>query len=161
MQAEADATIRSFRPEDAEAFRLLNEAWITAAFKLEPSDFKVLGDPMGAIIVPGGDILVAERDGKVVGTVALQLGREPGELELAKMTVHQSQRGTGLGRRLMDAAIARARQMGAKRLYLESNTGLTPAITLYYAVGFVRLPEGGTPSPYARADIRMTLELAD
>jgi len=154
-----DITIRRFEPSDAEAFRALNEAWITTFFKLEDSDRKVLNHPQSAIIDKGGDILMAVRGEEAVGTVALQ--RMDGEtLELAKMTVSATLRGSGLGRQLMDAAIARAREMGARRVYLESNTSLAPAIGLYYAVGFKRLGDDeGTPSPYARCDIRMELAL--
>lgn len=160
MSQTTDITIRLFQPDDAEAFRTLNEAWITRFFALEDSDRKVLGDPQGAIIDKGGQILMAIAGHQAVGAVALQRV-DAATLELAKMTVSETLRGTGLGRRLMDAAIAQARVMQAKTLYLESNTSLKPAISLYEAVGFrVLAEEEGGASPYARCNIRMELVLA-
>ncbi len=159
MSQTPDIKIRLFQPDDGEAFRTLNEAWITRLFALEDSDRKVLGDPQGMIIARGGQILMAIAGDEAVGAVALQRVDET-TLELAKMTVSEALRGTGLGRRLMEAAIAQAREMRAQKLYLESNTSLKPAISLYQAVGFRTLVPGeGGASPYARCDIRMELSL--
>jgi hypothetical protein len=50
--------------------------------------------------------------------------------------------------------------MGAKLLYLETNSSLTPAITLYESLGFRHVPaELVVPSPYARADVFMKMSL--
>ncbi|HEX6389902.1 MAG TPA: GNAT family N-acetyltransferase [Solirubrobacteraceae bacterium] len=51
--------------------------------------------------------------------------------------VEEDARGTGLGRALMDAAIARARERGARRMELDTNDGNAPAIALYESLGFV------------------------
>ena len=50
-----------------------------------------------------------------------------------------------------------ARQAQAKRLYLETNSGLAPAIALYESVGFIHLP--ARPTPDARADVFMEKRL--
>jgi ribosomal protein S18 acetylase RimI-like enzyme len=58
----------------------------------------------------------------------------------------------------MAAAVERAKADGAPRLYLETNSGLAPALALYRSFGFLKItPE--TPSPYARADVIMELLL--
>ena len=44
---------------DAEAFRVLNERWITTFFTLEDEDRRLLGDPVGLVVEPGGAVLVA------------------------------------------------------------------------------------------------------
>ncbi len=154
--------IRAFRvndPGDAEAFWSLNAAWITTEFTLEDEDRKVLGDPKGVILDQGGDILLAVEGEHRLGCVALMWHGDE-TLEVAKMTVHESQRGTGLGRRLLAAAIERAAEMGAVQVYLESGRKLTPAISLYRSMGFRELGDDeGEPSPYARCDIRMMLDL--
>jgi ribosomal protein S18 acetylase RimI-like enzyme len=72
------------------------------------------------------------------------------------MTVAESQRGTGLGRRLMEAAVDFARERRATRLYLETNSSLAPALALYRAYGFEDLPDEHRPkTDYARADVFM------
>jgi ribosomal protein S18 acetylase RimI-like enzyme len=60
----------------------------------------------------------------------------------------------------MDAAIAFARERGARRLVIVSNTRLAPAIRLYEKHGFVRVPME-RDDRYARADIRLDLELEE
>lgn len=149
---------RTFRPGDEEAFRRLNEEWIRKDFSLEAEDEEVLGDPRQHILAPGGQIFIAEDDGAVVGCCAL-LALTPGEYELAKMTVVESARGRGVGRRLLAFAISVARQMGARRLYLESNRKAEAAVRLYQQLGFRNLPGPEHPSKYARADVFMELRL--
>lgn len=157
----AEVTFRSFQPSDAEAFRVLNEAWITREFVLEDEDRRVLGDPQGVFVDTGGDVLMAVAGDRPVGCVAL-LWHDAQTLEVCKMTVAETHRGTGLGRALLEAAIARCRALGAAHIYLESGRKLTPAISLYRSLGFRELAGGeGHPSPYARCDIRMMLDLAD
>lgn len=144
-----------FEPRHAAAFRALNEAWITTLFALEPKDIEVLGDPQTHIIAKGGQIFMAEEAGACVGCCAL-IAMPDGGLELAKMTVTESQRGAGLGRRLMEAAIAHAEAKKATRLYLETNSALAPALALYRAYGFEDLPDERRPNTdYARADVFM------
>ncbi len=48
--------------------------------------------------------------------------------------------------------IADARQMNARRLYIETNTTLKNAIHLYESVGFRHLPPGEGQSHFARGD---------
>jgi GNAT superfamily N-acetyltransferase len=142
-----------FEPRHADAWRDLNTAWISKAFKLEDKDIEVLNDPVGKILDKGGHILVAETDdGEAIGCVGL-LALSDGGFEVAKMTVSEAARGTGLGRLLMQACIDKATALGAPRLYLETNSGLAPALALYRAMGFIDLPAGDTP--YARCDVWM------
>jgi ribosomal protein S18 acetylase RimI-like enzyme len=76
------------------------------------------------------------------------------------MSVTESCRRNGIGRQLLQRVIAEARAMGAYRLYLETNSKLTPAIRLYESLGFCHLPpERIVPSAYARADVYMELYL--
>jgi GNAT superfamily N-acetyltransferase len=83
------------------------------------------------------------------------------EFEVAKMAVEPSYQRAGIGRRLLHAAIEEGRGTGAKRLYLETNHALTPAIRLYESMGFKHIdPNRIIPSPYARADVYMELILA-
>ena len=154
-------TVRPYIRTDAEAFRDLNLAWVTAFFRVEPKDEATLSDPEGIILRPGGQIFMADFAGKTVGCIAL-LPMPDLSYEVAKMAVAPDAQGQGIGRRLMAAAIGWARERGAKRLYLESNARLTPALKLYESVGFRHLPPERRPvSPYSRADVFMEMLLED
>jgi putative acetyltransferase len=144
--------IVEFEPAHAEAFRTLNEAWIAKYFVLEPKDREVLEDPQGKILAKGGRILMALQDGEAVGCVAL-LKMADGGYEVAKMTVSEGARGTGLGRLLMQRCIDAGAEDGVPRLYLETNSSLAPALGLYRAMGFEHLAPAATE--YVRADVFM------
>ena len=156
-----ELTIREFAAGDEAAFRKLNEEWIVRHFALEHKDRISLADPQGTILDRGGRIFLAVRDGQPVGCCAL-LAMAPGEFEVAKMAVTESLQGAGIGRHLLQRTIAEARASGARRLYLETNRKLAPAIRLYESMGFRHLPpERIVPSPYARADVYMELYLEE
>ena len=145
--------IVAYRPEHRDAWRTLNEDWLAeGGFAIEGKDRKVLSDPEGQILTPGGRIFFVEQAGQAVGCCAL-MAMDDGGFEVAKMTIAQSARGQGLSRRLLDACEAAARAAGAHRLYLETSSTLGPALALYDSFGFVRLPPRDTP--YVRADVFM------
>jgi len=148
--------IVEFEPRWGEAFRTLNEAWIAKHFTLERKDREVLEDPQGEIVDKGGRIFIAVEGGQPVGCVAL-IRMADGGYEVAKMTVAESMRGTGLGRKLMARCIEAGRADGAPRLYLETNSSLAPALALYRATGFRELDPAETE--YARCDVWMELPL--
>lgn len=148
--------LRLFRYTDADAFRELNEAWIEKYFGLEDADNEVLGDPVGCIIQPGGQIIVATLGERVVGCCALK-PMEPGVFEVAKMAVAEDLWGHGIGRKVLARTIAEGKTMGATKLYLETNNRLGNAIHLYQSLGFKHLAP--KHSPYARANVFMELPL--
>ncbi|MHB9849046.1 GNAT family N-acetyltransferase [Streptomyces krungchingensis] len=108
---------------------MLNEEWISRLFILEEEDRVVLADPLGRIVGPGGVVLLARAPGTgaVVGCVAL-LAYPEAVFELAKMAVTPGAQGRGIGRRLIAAAIDRARALGGARLFLGTYSRLSPAI---------------------------------
>lgn len=145
--------------EDARAFRALNEAWIRQFFAVEDADLAVLVDPKASIVDRGGMVLIARAGEERIGAVALL--RVSAEVaELAKMAVASERQGAGVGRMLMTAAIDAARAAGLRRLVLESNAVLVPAVRMYESFGFRHVPaESHAPTPYARADVFMDLDL--
>jgi putative acetyltransferase len=154
-----DIHIRPFQPEDALAFRDLNEDWIKKYFHLEDEDRLVLGDPHGHILAPGGHIFMALSDNLPVGCCAL-IPMKPGVFELGKMAVAEEYRGRGIGRKILEYTVAKAKALGAESLFLGSNSRLADAIHLYESVGFRYLsPESVPPSPYVRANVFMELPL--
>lgn len=146
-------------PADIEAFYRLNEAWISQFFVLEAEDRKQLDDPIGQIVQPGGAVFVARLGDIVIGCVGI-IPTQPGIFELIKMAVSPHYQGHGTGRKLIAAAIDRARTLGAHRIALESNSQLAPAVHLYESFGFRHLGHDEiAPSPYARANVHMVLDL--
>lgn len=144
--------IVDFEPRYAADFEKLNKAWLEKYFYVEDRDEWVLTHPDEAILHDGGTILVATEGSQAIGTVALQV-LSPGTYELTKMAVDEKYQGRGTGRKLCEAAIDKARDLGASRLILYSNTLLKNAIHIYRQLGFTEVPvEKGR---YHRADIKM------
>jgi ribosomal protein S18 acetylase RimI-like enzyme len=145
--------IQPYRAELAPDFERLNVEWLERYFEVEPIDRRVLGDPQRHIMDAGGDILFAALDGDVVGTCAL-LHHGDGRYELTKMAVTESAQGRGVGRRLLDAVLARFEALSGKCLFLESHSSLVTAVGLYERAGFAHRPRPYV-SKYARADVYM------
>jgi GNAT superfamily N-acetyltransferase len=141
-----------------EVFRDLNVEWISTYFKMEASDYKALENADSYILQNGGYILVALLNKEPVGVCALIKMNDPiYDFELAKMAVAPKAQGKRIGWLIGEAVKEKARTVGAKTLYLESNTILTPAISLYRKLGFIEV--FGRTSPYERCNIQMALVL--
>ncbi|HEX6341814.1 GNAT family N-acetyltransferase [Umezawaea sp.] len=90
--------------------------------------------------VADGTLLLwtARVDGRVVGTVQVRLATMPNarhRAELAKLLVHRSARGRGIGRALMGAAERGAADAGVTLLVLDTETG-SPAEGMYTSLGW-------------------------
>ncbi|WP_298475674.1 helix-turn-helix domain-containing GNAT family N-acetyltransferase [uncultured Maribacter sp.] len=139
-------------------FKKLNEEWILKYFKIEDADKKALDNPETYILNRGGKILVALDNREVLGVCALlKMNHEIYDYELAKMAVSPNAQGKGVGFLLGKAIIKEAKLLGAKNVYLESNTILKPAISLYQKLGFTKV--FGNETPYERSNIQMELIL--
>ncbi|MEZ5425121.1 MAG: helix-turn-helix domain-containing GNAT family N-acetyltransferase [Pyrinomonadaceae bacterium] len=155
LKNHCEVKIIGFDPRYAQDFASLNYEWIEKYYRIEKADRKILDHPQTFVIDPGGQIFFALVGERPVGTVALVAdGKE--RFELAKMAVTPQFRGFQIGDKLMTACIDHARRTGKKSIYLESNTGLIPAITLYKKFGFKEVPMN-PDTPYQRSNIRMEL----
>jgi putative acetyltransferase len=81
--------------------------------------------------------LVARADGRAVGCGAIQL-LEDTKAEVKRMYVEPGVRGTGVGRKVLDALELRARELGVETLVLETGVHQHAAIALYLHAGFVQ-----------------------
>ena len=151
-----DIKVVDYAPKYREAFKSLNVEWISKYWELEEPDFKALDDPEGYILNQSGVILIALDKGKPIGCCAL-IKQTDNTFELAKMAVSPKAQGKGVGLLLGKSIVERAKLMGLKRLYLESNSVLKPAVSLYEKIGFKHIK--GASSPYARCDVQMELYL--
>jgi len=141
-------------------FRDLNLAWLERYFggELTEQDRQALDNPEGYYLARGGYIWFARSEDRIVGCCAL--ARHGGKrFEISKMGVDAGCQGRGIGRRLVLAALAKARELGAGEVYLESATRLERAIRLYRNLGFRAVPHPDGRSIYPRSDIYMTLAL--
>jgi GNAT superfamily N-acetyltransferase len=144
-----------YRAEHQPWFEKFNRQWIEEYFWMEPIDFEVLQHPDDYIISKGGKILVATFNNEIAGTVALKYV-DPTTYEFTKMAVDSKYRGLKVGQALGEAAILKAKQLGATKIILYSHTVLVPAVSLYQKLGFVEVPVDG---PYKRSNIKMELKL--
>jgi DNA-binding MarR family transcriptional regulator/N-acetylglutamate synthase-like GNAT family acetyltransferase len=156
--AEDQANIRivDYAPQYRDAFSQLNYEWIQRYFEIEEPDRKALDNPESYILDKGGKILIALIKEEPLGACAL-IKKDEKTYELGKMAVSPKAQGKGLGLLLGQAVIQKAKDLGATRLYLESNTKLIPAINLYYKLGFHKVE--GYASLYARCNISMEMAI--
>ncbi|WP_347052311.1 bifunctional helix-turn-helix transcriptional regulator/GNAT family N-acetyltransferase [Flavobacterium olei] len=156
IRESKNVEIVSYQPQYREAFRDLNVEWISKYFEMEEADYKALDNAESYILNKGGKILVALYDNEPVGVCALiKMNHPEYDFEMAKMAVSPKAQGKNIGYLLGKAIIDSAREMGAKKIYLESNTILKPAINLYYKLGFEKV--FGLETPYKRCNIQMEL----
>lgn len=158
LRQSRDVQIVPYQPKYKPAFRKLNEEWIKTYFKMEKPDRDALESPQEYILDRGGFIFVALLNGEPVGVCAL-LKRDDKKYpyELAKMAVAPEARGKNIGLLLGRIVVEKARSLKARRLFLESNTILKPAIGLYEKLGFKKV--AGPQTPYERCNIQMELIL--
>lgn len=120
---------------DLDGVRGLMESYF-AELKLDhdPANLdKDLADPLQEY--GGGGLILLIQHGTPAGCVGVrELG--PGEAELKRMFIPGPQRGKGLGKALLQAAISLARSRGFTQLVLDTRLDLVSANRLYESHGF-------------------------
>lgn len=124
-----------------EPYRGSGSDWILDAYLEELAD----GNPRFA----EAEVLVAEHDGRIVGTIAFYAdvrlegwsNLPAGWAGFRALAVAPRMRGAGIGEALVRRCIERARDVGAETLGIHTISLLTDAVRLYERLGFVRCPE--------------------
>ena len=104
-------------------------------------DFKrELTELPGCYAPPAGRLLIARVGGEVVGCVGLR-PLEPGVCEMKRLWVEPGFAGRGIGRALAESIVAAARQIGYRRMRLDTIPARMPAAQhLYASLGFKEIP---------------------
>ena len=133
----------------------VNYEWISRYFNVEGPDNQALDYPQRRILDTGGHILMAVREGEIVGTCAL-VKEHDGVYELAKMAVALRAQRMGIGHALGQSILCKAQQLGARRVEVMLDSSMQPALALYDKLGFRPAPL--RPMPYYRGDTCMVLD---
>jgi len=135
------------RSDVEEVRALVREYAASLPFALDFQDFdRELNELPGDYAPPKGALLLA----RGAGCVGLR-PIDKTTCEMKRLYVRPSARGTGLGRRLAEAAITEARTLGYKRMRLDTVPGMDSAQSLYERLGFEDIaPYRANPIPGAR-----------
>ena len=145
-------TIRLARPDELDAVSDMIRAAYSEYLPHLPEDRHVRYLERTADVrsrLAESELYVAELDDRIVGTVTLfpnQAGASvqgwpEGWAGIRVLGVSPEARGRGIGRRLVEASIQRARELGAIALGLHTTEMMAIARAMYERMGFVRVPE--------------------
>ena len=113
----------------------------------------------GSYMPPSGALLLATRSGKLAGSVAMRK-LDAAACEMKRLYVRPDSRGLGVGRALAVAVIEAARDMGYRKMRLDTLAGMDDAQGLYRTLGFREIaayyenPVPGTR--YLELDLRLS-----
>lgn len=129
-------TVRRYEDGDGPAVRRLNQHALREE-GTDPEDIPGTEDletVRESYLETGGEFLVAEADGSIVGMGGLRVDGSIGEL--FRMRVHPDYQHQGLGTRLLDGLEQAARERGVDELRAETARRQTAAISFYPACGY-------------------------
>jgi len=134
VQAETSEQIETAR----ELFREYQE-WLGISLCFQNFDDEVANLP-GDYRMPNGRLLIAIKDGDVVGCIALRKLTDDA-CEMKRLFLRPQFRGEGLGREMVQRIIDEAREIGYERMRLDTlPRWMDQAIALYEQFGFRDIP---------------------
>lgn len=122
-------------PDAPEASRLLEAYLRELRDRIAPVPVEIVSRWSGDFRGPGAAVMLGREEGRAVGCAGL---RPMGEraVELKHFFLLPEVRGRGLGRALLAGVETVARELGARRLVLDTAAALREATGLYRAAGY-------------------------
>ena len=159
-----DFLIRTIEPGDDKALATIIRDTLAEFKANKPGTvyFDETTDHLSDVFKTDGSIyFVAELDGEIMGGSGIYptANLPEGTCELVKLYLSSKARGKGLGKILLQKCLAAAKELGYKKIYLETMPELTIAIPMYEKLGFTYLPAAQGSSGHTGCDVWMIKEL--
>ncbi|HVZ41086.1 MAG TPA: GNAT family N-acetyltransferase [Candidatus Kapabacteria bacterium] len=139
---QAAITLRTdIRPGDIGTITAMHGFLYAREYGFDATFEAYVAGPLSEFVRAGNErerIWIAERDGSIVGAVAIVAATD-GMAQLRWFLVDPAVRGAGLGRRLLEEAVAFARDQGYSGIILWTVSALRAAAHLYTSVGFRKM----------------------
>jgi len=139
-------TLRTLTADDSEAIEQVRQyfrnyaAWLGVDLSYQNFEQEMALLP-GAYSAPQGRLFFAEVDGCPAGCVGVRpLPESEGLCEMKRLYVSPEARGQGVGAALAMAAIKAAKDIGYKKLMLDTLPNMRMAVKLYRELGFTEAP---------------------
>lgn len=129
-------------PNDLDTVRALfleYQTWLGVDLCFQDFDEELATLP-GRYAPPSGALWLARAAGEPAGVVGLRAIATPGDCEMKRLWVRPAQRSGGLGLRLVETCVAKARGLGYARLRLDTLPQMAAAHALYARLGFRETP---------------------
>lgn len=147
--------ITSYQEKYKSDFVRLNLVWIKKYFKVEPQDVEMLND-VENLLSKGAAVYFAVEQDKAIAT-CMVVPRDGQVWEICKLATDENYMGKGAGSAVLKACMDFAKEHGAKKLLIVSNTVLSAAMSLYAKVGFKEVPIDNME--YERVNIQLELNI--
>jgi GNAT superfamily N-acetyltransferase len=148
------------RPGDLGMVIYLHGVLYAREYGLDTTFEPYVAKPLADFAMSGaGRLWIAEEDSRVIGSIAVvDAEKDVGQLRWFLLTPEA--RGTGLGRRMLETALAYCRDRGMRRVFLWSFAQLDEALSLYERAGF-QITERNNSRLWGaeRTEVRMDLAL--
>lgn len=109
--------------------------WLSVDLSFQRFEEELSNLPEPYYEAPSGALFLALQDGQPAGCVAVR-HFENSTCEMKRLFVRDAYKGHGVGKALARKAIAKGRELGYKRMLLDTLAHMRPAIELYTSLGF-------------------------
>ena len=139
-------TLRTLSTDDTQAIDQVRQyfrnyaAWLGVDLSYQNFDQEMASLP-GAYTAPEGRLFFAEIEGRPAGCVSVRpLPESEGVCEMKRLYVDPEERGHGVGNALALAAIKAAKEIGYRKLIIDTLPSMRMAVKLYRELGFTEAP---------------------